>query len=255
MRKAVLVLLSTLALVLGLTVSAGAAAKPAYKVTLKTSVATSTAERFITVSGKVTGPKATGKTVTIQRHYVGGPWITVATATVRSNGKYSARVETPRGGTTSFRALKGKSSVRKAGVSAARSIPVYEWLDLAKQSGLHDTDVLPGVAETVGGKTYSSIDLYGDAGVGYKLGGLCTKLTTIAAYSGPAGPTQSIDLHLVSSVVSTGTPVTVQTSLVGTRRLDIETSNFDANHKLVLANPRVYCNASILPSWDLNELK
>jgi hypothetical protein len=266
MRKAVLVLLSALALVLGLAVSAGAAAKPAYKVTLKTSVAKSTAERFITVSGKVTGPKAAGKSVTIQRHYVGGPWITVASATIRSNGKYAARVETPRGGTTSFRALKPKSSARKAGVSATRSIPVYEWLNLASQSSLHDTFVQPGIAETLGGKTAPSIIIWGNTDLQFKLGGLCTTVTTGADYQ-DSGATESVDLNFykwptnggsstqTSAVVTKGTPATVTTSLVGQRVLGIEATNFDSGFKLVIFNPRVLCNASSLPAWTENELK
>src|SRR4051794_17282686 len=105
MRKALIVTISVLSLVLTLTAVASASTKPAYKVSLVPNVSASSAGRFIIVSGKVTGPGAIGRNVTIQRHYVGGPWVTVAFATVKRSGRFAARVETPRGGTTTFRAF------------------------------------------------------------------------------------------------------------------------------------------------------
>jgi hypothetical protein len=266
MRKTFVVVLSALTLVVGLATLADAAAKPAYKVTLRTSVAKSTADHFITVSGKVTGPKAARHTVTIQRQYVGGPWITVAHATIRSNGRYSASVETPKGGTTSFRALKAKSSARRAGTSAVRSIPVYQWIYLAGQSSLNDSTVQPGIVETVDGRTAPSVDVFGNAEVSYKLGGLCTQLATVAAYSGPSGPA-SINLDVVKTptnggpsttvpyVVSTGTSQSILTPLSGFKYLIFETSNYDTSYKLVLGNPRAYCNADHLPVWVEADLK
>lgn len=264
MRKAVVVLLSVLALVLGLTSYADAAKAP-YKVSLVTSVAKSSAGSFIAVYGHVTGPKAAGKSVTIQRHYAGGPWVTVATATVNSHGGYRARVETPRGGTTSFRAIKGRSSVRSAGVSPTRSIPVYEWLDLASQSVYaNNTQYRTNVVWPIDGTTYSHTLIFiADSNVDYKLGGLCTTLKTIGdyQYSSSPEPDASVDLSIGvqpttgsatyhNTQLNTGpaTPLTV--SLTGAKFLQFAVSNFDSSYGLVLADPKVYCNADQLPSWS-----
>ncbi|MFL6062889.1 MAG: hypothetical protein ACJ72E_16800 [Marmoricola sp.] len=269
MRTTVLTLLTALALLVGLTVlDTAEAATPAYKVTLHTSVAKSTAEHFIVVSGTVTGPKAAGHTVTIQRRYVGGPWITVATATISSRGRYKARVETPRGGTTSFRAIKSRSSVRRAGVSAVRSIPVYRWINLAGQNSLdniNDSNLQTGIEETVSGKTAPSVDMYADGDVEYKLSGLCSRLTFTAAYTGTSPASMSVDVvktpinggpsTTVPGVVNTGTPLPVQTSLSGFRYVLLETNGYDSGNKLVVWNPQVYCNADQLPAFVLDDLK
>jgi hypothetical protein len=268
MRKVMLVVLSVLSLVLGSAAIADAAAKPAYKVSLVTSVATSTGGGFITVSGKVTGPKAAGKTVTIQRHYVGGPWVTVATATINSHGRYKARVETPRGGTTSFRALKAKSSVRKAGVSPTRSLPVFEWLYLANQPAKAQTnDYQSGLSWLINGKTYARTVIFtSDNSLIYKLGGLCTRLSTVAdyQYTSSPPPPASVDFAIGvlpfsgppvtnSTQVATGAAKSFNVSLTGGRLLQLAVSNFDSSYGLVLGDPQVYCNADQLPSWNKSD--
>jgi hypothetical protein len=85
------------------------------------STTSSVAGRFITGAGKVTGPKAAGRTVTIQRKYVDGGPVSVAFPTIRNKGKFSARVELPQGGTTSFRALKAsRRHARRVSVRPGR---------------------------------------------------------------------------------------------------------------------------------------
>lgn len=266
MRKTLLTALSALALLAGsaaVTGSADAAAKPAYKVTLSTSVAKSEAGRFITVAGKVTGPKAAGKTVLIQRHYVGTGWVNVTTAVIKKSGRYAARVETPRGGTTSFRAVKARSSVRKAGASPQRSIPVYEWLYLSHQNGLYD-GVTPGVEDTINGKSYPRSLSFGNSNpeVTYKFGKLCTKVSTIALYrfSGSDDPGAQMNLAListpesgpsvpVSTVLNSGTAVPLTVSSATAKYFAIQTANMDSSYFLTLGDPRAYCNADRLPSW------
>lgn len=269
MRKAVLALLTTTALAVGSVLplaTAEAAAKPAYKVTLKTSVASSVAERFITVSGKVAGPKAAGRNVIIQRQYGGGGWATVATAKIRANGTYAARVETPKGGTTAFRAYKAASSVRKAGLSAAKAIPVFRWINLATQTSLHDADdVIVGVEETYLGKTRQSINAFGDGYAQFKISGQCTQLTSVVDYQDD-GATQSVDVvwrqqyigggSTGSGIVLTkGTPKTMTMDLVQARTLALEVSNFDSGYKLLVFEPKVWCNADVLPAWTWDDLK
>lgn len=263
MRKAAVVVLSVLALVLGTTSLAGAA-KPAYQVSLRTSVSSSTADHFITVSGKVVGPKAIGKTVTIQRKYVGGSWVTVATALVRSHGNYSARVETPHGGTTSFRAIKGRSSLRSAGVSPTRSIPVYKWLYLAAQPVLQGGSYTPGVDTTVAGKHYThAIVVSSSNGFSYKPGKLCTTLRTDAVYVDNSSPSvaSSIDFNIakydgvsapdtVTTHLNAGdAPTTIGTSIAGQKFLTLSATGYTGGYTLYLGDPKVYCNADSLPSW------
>ncbi|MFL6062890.1 MAG: hypothetical protein ACJ72E_16805 [Marmoricola sp.] len=269
MRKAVVVLLSVLALVLGLSSYADAAKAP-YKVSLATSVAKSSAGRFITVSGHVTGPKAAGHSVTIQRHFVGGPWVTVASATISSRGNYRARVETPRGGTTSFRAIKGRSSVRSAGVSPTRSLPVYEWLYLANVNAIATQGVLQNTSVTIAGKTYArSITMNGTSpGMEVKLGGLCTTLTSTLQYQSTNGSIVPASMNFAFAVYPAGggpaTPTTGQLDtsfvvpltipLTGGNVLQMLTSNMDSDYQYALGDPKVYCNADHLPSWTSSDL-
>ncbi|MFL6155855.1 MAG: hypothetical protein ACJ72D_07190 [Marmoricola sp.] len=268
-RKARLLLLSVLAVVAALVVGTTAsaqAAKAAYKVTLRTSVSTSTADRFITVSGRVTGPKATGRNVAVQRRYAGGPWVTVATAKVSRRGTYAARVETPRGGTTSFRAIKGRSSVRSAGTSATRSIPVYRWLYLSDQPG-ETSNAIRGVDELVDGKHYPhSIDYFDNGYMEFKLGNLCTALSTVAAYlpGPPDAPAADATLRVgtwnsgsstfTDKVISSGTPVPINLSEVGTQFRYLNPSGTDAGYRMALLDPKVYCNADVLPTWQQSEI-
>ena len=264
MRKTVLVVLAAFSVIVSvMALPSSAAAKPAYKVSLTTSVTKSTAGKFIIVSGKVTGPKAAGRNVVIQREYDGKPWVTVAVAKIKPNGKYSARVETPRGGTTAFRVLKAKSSVRKAGVSPIKAIPVYEWLYLANQGyTLDNGSVSTPISEDIGDKLYDRSMTFndGDTEVGYLLKNLCTTFSTVAFYRTPGvGPQDQMSVGLLrypftgpptltSTAVTTEFPVTVSSSLVGTERLSIDLTSLDASNFMTLGNPRVYCNADHLPS-------
>jgi hypothetical protein len=266
MRRSVLVVLVALAVLLGSAAVATAAPKPAYKVTLTTK-SVSEAGRFIVVSGKVTGPKAAGKTVTIQRRYVDGPWITVTAATIKKNGRYSARVETPRGGTTSFRALKGKSSARKAGVSAVRSLKVYEWLYLANQGASVEGNVLMPAWGTIGPTTYKR-SMYAsgtEAIISWKLGNLCTTFTARAEYSIGGGDAADMAVVLnrapkgggpavqTEHDVSTAGPVSINTSVASAYTLIVDFAAMEGSHTLTLGDPRVYCNADHLPSYDNND--
>lgn len=263
MRKVLVILLITFSLVLSAAPFASAAL-PAYKVSMTVNKTVSEAGKFVIVSGKVVGPRAAGRNVTIQRRYVGGAWTTVAFATVKSTGKYSARVETPRGGTTSFRVIKPRSAVRKAGVSPTRSLPVYEWLYLANQGV--DIQIGPVVApielkltsETIYKRSIAFYE--GDSRLLYKLAGKCTKFTTFAGYrsSDPAVDTMSVNVGngLGSSVgypVNLGTTITINTSTVGLNYLALELDGVDSTYVAGLGNPRVYCNADHLASYDTTD--
>jgi hypothetical protein len=266
MRKSLYVLLTTLALVLAFAATANAAPKGAYKVTLRTSTTSSVAGRFITVAGRVTGPKAAGKSVRIQRQYGPGIWTTVATATVKHNGTYSARVETPIGGNTSFRALKAKSTARKAGISPTRTTKVFQWLYLSNEPG-RLSGTFP-YETTIGGKLYTHAFVLEDAGdrVDYRTDSLCTTFTTVVAYGTPSDPAASMNLNVQRTSptqtttdtvvpVSTAAPKTVTTSLVGTKVFDMYVDTTDPSfYGAQLGDPKIYCNASSLPELAGNDI-
>lgn len=264
MRKILVILLTTFSLVLTAAPFANAAL-PAYQVTISLNKTVSEAGQFVIVSGKVIGPNAAGKNVTIQRRYVGGAWTTVATARIRSTGGYRATVETPRGGTTSFRVLKARSSVRRAGVSATRSLPVNEWLYLANEGGfIISGNVLQPTEQTIGGVNYTrSMNFFnGDTAIKYKLGGMCSKFATQVAYqsapdAAPDTMVFGLGLEFTGSNTQTTTSVDVNTSapvaasVVGARSMDLNMSDIvDTTYIGLLGNPRVYCNADHLPSFD-----
>jgi hypothetical protein len=270
MRTTALVLVATAGLVLGVAPLAQAA-KPAYGVTLRAGVTKSTPGHFITVSGKVTGAKAAGHAVTIQRKYVGGAWVTVAYATVSKKGSYSARVETPLGGTTSFRAETASSSVRSKGVSATRSLPVWKWLYLGQQYNFPYVEAENGIDETIGGKDYPrSVDLLADGSIGYKLDKLCTSFTTVAEYhrySSSGSPTSALAtfaLYRYTSVdgapdetpnsLASETPATVTADLTGTKYLYVQLGGAQNDYDLVLGDPKVHCNADSLPAWQDDDI-
>ncbi|MET3961752.1 hypothetical protein ABIE44_001686 [Marmoricola sp. OAE513] len=267
MRKTLLVALTTLALVLGFATLADAAtAKKSFKVSIKSNVATSQAGRFIVISGKVSGPGAGGKKVKIQRQYIGGAWTNVATVVTKKSGKYKAVVETPQGGTTSFRVIKAKSSARKAGVSATKALPVYKWLYLDHEPvNSFSSDYQAGLVQQIDGKTYAHSYRFsaGNSYLAFKLSGLCTTFTTRADYNVFSGP-QPVDTYTLktiaqkssgpaiqkSVVVSLFTPVTASQSLVGVRTLGVNLESLNAApYYAVLGDPKVYCNAEHLPSW------
>ncbi|MET3961753.1 hypothetical protein ABIE44_001687 [Marmoricola sp. OAE513] len=267
MRKTLLVVLTTLALVLGFATLADAAtAKKSFKVSIKSNVATSQAGRFIVISGKVSGPGAGGKKVKIQRQYIGGAWTNVATVVTKKSGKYKAVVETPQGGTTSFRAIKAKSSARKAGVSATKALPVYKWLYLDHEPPAHGgNDYQAGLAETISGVNYPHSFRFtqGSSYLQYKTAGLCTTFTTRADYNVFNGPQPADEYALVLITEKANSPSvqkeyevplfqpkTVTQSIAGVRRLTVALETLNASpYYAALGDPKVYCNAERLPSW------
>ncbi|MCW2783733.1 MAG: hypothetical protein JWP74_250 [Marmoricola sp.] len=266
MRKTLLVVLTALALVLGFAAMANAAAKPAYKVSLRTSTTSSQAGKFIVVSGKVTGPGASGKSVTVQRRYVGGAWVTVASATVKPSGAFSARVETPQGGNTSFRAIKGKSSARKAGTSPVRTTKVFEWLFLANQAGSFQ-DVIP-FEDTISGVHYThALTFEDDSNATWRPSLECTSFTTRISYEkGTTDPADDMDLVVdttpvhgadteTSVPVTTGSPKTATVSLAGAKYLELSVNGFPGtgSYDASLGDPKVYCNAPYLPEFNISD--
>lgn len=246
-------------------ISAADAATSPYKVSIRLNHTQSTAGAFIVVSGHVTGSKANGSSVTIQRRYVGESWKTVAKDQISSND-YSARVETPRGGSTSFRVLKGRSSTHSAAISSTRTIKVYEWLYLANESGfLASGHVFSPMELDIDGTLYRrSIQVQGGsaAALVWKLSGQCTTFTTVADFNyGGADPDLDADVMINRAQVegsdpATATttlqpdaaPSTISSSLSATKFFQLATSD-PLTGTIALGNPRVRCNLDHLPSF------
>lgn len=244
-------------------ISAANAALSPYKVSISLNHTSSNAGSSIVVSGTVTGSKANGSSVRIQRKYVGGSWTTVATDTI-SSSKYSARVETPRGGSTSFRVLKGASSTHSSAISATKTIKVYEWLYLANETPIVlNGNVVAPIELLMSTTTYGrSIRINGgeDATLLWKLNGACTTMAMAAEHNNEQPAATDVDV-IVSRAQMDSTsppnatttlhpnvgPSTITSSLSSTKFLQIGTDGL-FNGNVGFGNPRVRCNADHLYS-------
>lgn len=270
MRRTVLVVLVSLALVLGFSaVSAAAGTQKSYRVTLNSSVFTSQVGKFITLSGRVFGPRNAGKKVIIQRHYVGTRWRNVAVAVTNSEGRFKTRLESAQGGTTSYRAIKPRSSVRRAGISPTRNLAVYKWLYLASEGHVSSpARVYFGIEQVLNGVNYKrSIAWYdGDSSVSYRLDGLCTVFTGVAGYrfEGDAGVPDDLLMTIqrvqtngpgiqTQSDRQTGTSSRATVPLAGTRFLNLEFSSVNDQYIAAFGDPKAYCNADRLPSFTISD--
>lgn len=255
----------------GLAMTSAHAAAPAHraaKVTLKDLPASSEVGRKFTLAGTAK-PARKGKKVkvTVERLYAGGSWQKVATARTNKKGKYAVKVALTRGGTTSFRVKRAGG-----GTTAADSLAVYQWLNLVDVPFL----VGGGAVEIrrvarIGGRAFpNSIQLpQGNGGLAVKPNGLCTSLefwtgfldsqrSGLAATArqngglgGYGGPAQS----QVSFSTPVGPAVRVSLDLTGQRYGVGEVMVADApNTDLVLASPRLRCNATTVAEMDWNEL-
>ncbi|WP_193611112.1 hypothetical protein [Nocardioides lijunqiniae] len=249
-------------------------AKP-YVVTLKALPAQADAGRRLTLAGKVSGPENARKPVLVQRRYAGGAWAVAARTTTTKRGTFSVKVPLVKGGTTSFRVLKPRSAKRAQGVSRARSLTVYKWLDIVDQPtvvqgavALLDNDV------TMNGRRYpGSVVAPGFSDNPVLLAvftmGLCT---TLEAQSGFAdadkpllggGETQQLTLsQTTASQPPTPGPLlttpagTVQRAVRDVTGAQIAIMSFAVEKTeatkgdllAILGSPRVRCRADALPS-------
>ncbi|WP_134741094.1 hypothetical protein [Nocardioides sp. 503] len=249
-------------------------AKP-YVVTLKALPAQADAGQRLTLAGKVSGPENARKPVLVQRRYAGGAWVVAARATTTKRGTFSVKVPVVKGGTTSFRVLKPRSAKRAQGVSPARSLTVYQWLDVVDQPAIVqgavavlDNDV------TMNGKRYpGSVLAPGFSSDPVLLAvvtmGLCT---TMEAYSGfldadkpllGGGETQKLMLSR-TTVHQPPVPGPLLTTPVGQVQratlnvtgaqvaimsFAVESTEATKGQLLsVLGSPRVRCRTDVLPS-------
>lgn len=246
-------------------VSAADAAPSPYKVSIKLNHTYSNAGGSVLVSGYVTGSKANGSSVKVQRKYVGGSWKTVATDQISSN-RYAAWVETPRGGNTSFRAVKGASTTHSAGTSATKTIKVYEWLYLANETGFaqYGGGYMAPIEAQLGSTLYTrSIGFFfGQSVVTWNVAGACTELRMTADYTSSRNPLPaSVDFEVRRWQTDNTVPVTTTTRapnagpvaitapLASTRVLELALVHLESEDNAFLGNPRIRCNLDHLPSY------
>ncbi|MET0930147.1 MAG: hypothetical protein ABWX74_11545 [Aeromicrobium sp.] len=259
MRTILIATAAAAALVLGSVGPADAAAKKSYKVSVKTSKSTSTPGASVKISGKVSGPKVKGKSVKIQRQYVGGGWKTVATTKLSSKGTYSAWVETPLGGSTSFRVLKARSSVRKAGTSAIKTLPVYKWINLVEAAAQSSASAqyYGNVPVTIEGQTFRhSALLNTNLTTAYNTANLCTTLRATVGQDDASTVADTFNIfvgHLGPGPGAFNQPVNQASvtplvrNISGVSILILGANDLAAGSLAAIGTPQVLCNADELP--------
>lgn len=257
-------------------VSAGAPTTKAASVTLKPIPAQSQVGKKVTLAGRVTGnvPK-----VKIQRKYAGTGWQTVTQLKPNKQGRFSVKVALTRGGPTTFRAVKG--GLR----SVARSLNVYQWLDLSGQSVLTGGQlVLINQTSRIGGRGFARSFEFpglsgpggGGGGVVVKTGGLCTQFETHTGFldderaSLTDGDLQRLTVNLLDAA---GDPVVAPLEYATPEGPAVRRAGSLAGSTIVifgigvdldpatpgpitapLGSPRLYCNAPAVPDIGLADL-
>lgn len=130
---------------------AAEAAAPAYRVAISTPRSNPDVGQALVLSGWVSGPKSAKKTLLVQRRIGAGGWTTVRRIKTTKKSRYAAVVVVPTAGAQSYRVVAPASKVRSRGISAARSLTGWRWLD-ATAKAVYD-DLGPATL-TIHGKTY-----------------------------------------------------------------------------------------------------
>lgn len=257
--RVLLAAIAATALVLTSVGSADAAAKKTYKVSIKTSKSSSTAGASVKISGRVSGPKVKGTSVKIQRQYPGGGWKTVTTAKLSSKGKYSAWVETVIGGTTSFRVLKAKSSARKAGTSATRTLPVYKWINLVTGAAQSTSpqSLYSNVPVTIEGQVFRHSTLLNtNLTTAYNTANLCTTLRATVGQDDASTVADTFNIfvgHLgpgpgaFSQPANQASVTPLVRNISGVSILILGANDLAAGSLAAIGTPQVLCNADELP--------
>ncbi|SKB07551.1 hypothetical protein [Aeromicrobium choanae] len=174
MRVRVIAIAVVTGLVLALAPLAAQAAST-YTVSLSINASQPTVGTKLKLSGKVSGPKAAGKQLLVQRKVGRGTWKTVAKVRTTTRRGYTARVKVPTAGRQYVRVVAPSSSSAAAGTSPARRYTGFRWLDLTKQRHATGGEPVNGPV-TIAGKRYRKAFTFRDSGVYFNTGGKCTTL-------------------------------------------------------------------------------
>jgi hypothetical protein len=239
-------------------------------VTLASLPASSEVGRKLTLQGLAPGAPAR---IVVQRR-VGSRWVAVASTRSRAD-RWSVKVPLTQGGTTTFRAVRGRAK------SQARSLAVYEWLDLTEQPLLLvGATMVVGGSEAAPGRTFPNsirqIDASNSPFVMARVQGLCTTVETwTAALPVPGGAPEgdeTFDVEVIQYDDEFGyavPPVTWETpagpAVRRVRAIDAGATflgfgfgdtNIDSDDRIdgLLGTPRVRCNAAELPTVDTSQI-
>jgi len=261
MKLRTLVAATNVALIASLApAAADAAPKRAYQVSIKVSRTQADVGQTIRIAGRVAGPKAAKKRLAVQRKVGHGKWRTIKKVRTTKRARYSTAVKVTAGGRQYFRVVAPKSSKRRAGVSRARALTGWRWLDLTTQPSMKP-EGQGGVRGpvVVAGRTYPKALTYRFAADMFDVSGRCTTFTATAAV--PDGETMPATLSTVvlkrfsgetepkitTTPLTPGrAPVRIRADLTGQRVLMLHPSTNSPERATVIA-PRVRCSINALP--------
>ena len=255
-------------------VTAAPAEAASYAVSIKTSKTQTDVGTRFTLSGKVTGRGAGGKTVVIERKIGSGKWTKLTTTKTTSKGTYERKLTAKSVGAKQYRVVAGASSSVGRGTSAAVTVTGFTWLTLAEQPTTAQIATV-NISRRAGGKTYPhSIVLLGFAGssaviwqVDKKCDGFSTSVVVDPAYAadGDAAtgdvvsgtdPFSSPDGPRVTA--KNGTPTAFKTTTLKgadyfALALDQTEGSEGSTPTVDLLTPKAHCSVTTLPGLRLPE--
>lgn len=260
--RALLVAVSAAALVLTAHAPAEAARKPAFRVSIKASAATSDVGTKVVLTGKVRGPKSARKVLLVQRKVGAARWRTIAKTRTTKRSQYRVRVTTTAAGAQRLRVVAPPSRQARVGVSRVRSHTGYRWLDLTTQSVQMAGNTRGPV--TVGGVSFPKSFVFSaeNPGLHAKTARRCDTLR--AAVAVPDGVTEDARVavfaspngtmnweHAVFGAATAGAGAVTRDFSVRDTYMALGLGNGD---QVAVINPRVHCSLNALPRFDLTEL-
>lgn len=182
MRLRAVAIATTAGLLLALapTVSAEAAKKPAYRVTIKTDKTRADVGQTIKVTGQVKGPKATKKRLVVQRKVGTGAWRVVTKVRTNKKGRYATKVKVTTAGQQYLRVVAPKSKKARLGVSSRRGYVGWRWLDLTTQPSWVEGAVAVKGPATIAGTTYPKAITFQNTGAYFSTVGSCDAFKSTA---------------------------------------------------------------------------
>lgn len=178
---------------LALTVAAGllislapsaAEAAPRYRVTAFLTTAKADVGERVVIKGRVIGPKSAGKRLIIERQLGTGAWVRAGSVRTTQTSRYRALFAVPAAGPQAYRVVAPRSKTRARGVSVARALTGWRWLDLTMQTR-NTTGTVTNGGAVIAGVSYPKALLLGGGAVYYSVAPGCT---TLRFDTGAVGP-------------------------------------------------------------------
>jgi len=261
MRVRSLSVVAAVGLVAWLAPAGAAQAAPAtYRVSISVSAAKADVGQSVTVTGRVSGPRAARKLVLVQQRVGTGAWRTVTKVRTTSSARYSTRVKVTTAGAQALRVVAPRSTVRRAGTSAARSLTGWRWVD-ASRAGV-SSNLRTGTV-TIHGTRYSGLTVAprGSGKLLVRFDGRCDAVSYSAGVGGEMNNWALLDLMQgqgaelapalarIEPWVSGGNTPLTSTWALRTESDHLEFGLFSSSQdqRAVLISPRLHCTVNSLP--------